>query len=528
VSATDRSETTVEEQLMRYADAISTSASERQEESWRRLESALGAPASRSSGPGGWRIAFALVPAIAVLAVAFALTRPAEAVVVAGQGPATAFVNGQPVALRVGDRIGAGVVIRTGAEGWVALQIEADRISIDVATTVSLRELSRFPRRAVVVEQQEGRTWSVLAKDDGRDYTLRTASGDVVARGTAFLVATPANGPTEVAMADGTVQVAAPAGAATVTAGQRAQLTAAPPKVETLSTQQLTTDAAASLVDALGRSCGAAGSDLPGCLAAAGKAFTLLPGVPKDLSVEVRVPSARSVAIGTGQATKAVAVPDQGTFRIKLQVSSADGAVKLDVKETAKRVKEGQAGTAQAKEESTRAAQEAKASTDKAAARATEAAAKAERLAAEAAAKAAAAAASGSEADRLAAATAAAEAREAAKDAEEAARDAAEDAAEAAKEAKEAEREAAEKAREEAQKAADKAKREAERAAREAAKAEEKAKEAAEKAAEKAKKDAEKAAEDAKKEAERAKETAKPGETPKPAETPKPSPTASR
>lgn len=500
---------TLEQQLMTYADAISTSAAPREQRSWARLRRALRAPESRTSRPWWrWRLPLVLAPVAAVAAIAFVLARPVEAVVVAGQGQATAFVNGQSLALRVGDRVPAGSVIRTAPDGWVALQIEGDRISIDTGSTVAIKELSRFPRQ-VVVEQQEGRTWNVLVKDEGRSYTVRTASGDIVARGTAFLVTTLANAPSEVAMAEGTVQVAAPAGSATVAAGQRARLSAAPPVVDALPTQQLTTDTTATLVDALGRSCGIGGNHLPGCLATAGKAFTVLAGIAKDVSVEVRLPAAGTVGIATAQLKQEVTVPGEGTFRIKLRFLASDSALTIDIKDTAKRVKEAKPGTEAARQENAKAAEEAKEAADKATAKATEAATKAAAKTAEAAQKAQVAATSGSDADRRAARQAAEAASEAAEKAKEAADDAAEDAKDAAEEAREAADKATEKGKEAAEKAAEKAKKEAEKAKEAAEKAAEKAKEAAEKTAEKFKDAAKDAAKEAKEVCEAATEKAK-------------------
>lgn len=481
----------LEDELMRYGEDIERGAAGRRERSWARLRATL--REAPQAGRPWWRIGLVLAPVAAAAVVAFAFLRPVEATVVAGRGEAIAIVDGREVALRIGDGVPAGSTIRTAPDGWVALEIEGDRISVDTGSRIVVRELSRLPRR-VVIEQLEGRTWNVLAKEAGRDYVLRTASGDVVAKGTAFLVTTPPDAPAEVAMAEGVVEVNAPAGSATVQSGQRARLTAAPPAVEPLPTQTLTTETAATLVDALGRSCAAGGSDVPGCLATANKAFTLLAGIGKELSLEFRANAAGNAPVTAGETKKEIAIPGQGTFRVKVSLSESGTTLKIDVKERARRVVTSREGSEEAKREAEKAAEEAQREAEQAAAKTKSAADRASAKATEAAEKAAKAAGSGSDADRKEAERAAEDAKRAADEARELAEDAKEDADEATEKAAKSTSKAAEQA-------ADKARKAAEKAKEESAKAAEKAKEAAEKAARKDDKSKDDAAKDAAKQA---------------------------
>lgn len=487
---------------MQYGEDTTRIASDPQRRSWERLRAALSAPNGERPGPPRrfWLALGALAAGAAVL-VTFILLQPVEAVVAAGRGELTAVVDGKAVALRVGDRLRAGAIVRTAADSWVALRIDGDTLSIDEKTEIVISELARFAQRRVIVQQSAGRTWNVLASDPGRTYVVRTSSGEVAAKGTAFLLSVPPTGNPELVTAEGVVELRAVAGRADVSSGHRAELSAAPPKPEPVPTTELSATAAATVVDALGRTCGPGASELPGCLATARQAFTLLPGIGREVSLRVRAPAAGTVGIAAGEVKKEITIPGQGTFRIKVVVSASGSTLKVEVRDTAKRVKEAPPGSEEAKREAESAAREAQEAAEKATRKAEEAAAKAAAKAAEAAAKAREAQASGSEEAKKAAAKAAEEAREAAEKAKESADEADEEARDAAEEAREAQRESAEKARKAAEEAAKKARKAAKEAAEKAKEAEEEAKTAAKDAAKQAKEACEAAAEKSKEEA---------------------------
>ncbi len=298
--------------------------------SWQRVRQALREPAPRPL----WAMAFsawrplALASAVAVAAIAFVVLQPPRAVVAAVYGQVTAAVGGQVITLRAGDELPAGASIVTPADGWVALRIGDDRLSIDTGSRVTLEEISRFPAR-VVIGQQAGRSWHVPATDPQRAYVVRTDGGEAIARGTAFLVTSGGGKPSEVVTVEGTVQVEAATGSVLVSAGQSVRLTAAPPQVENTPTARLEASIlGAVLRDALGRTC--AEAQLPGCLRS-GAGFTVLADVATELRIRVQMPGAGAVEVRGGDQRTEVTVPGQGTFEIKVSVHRSGTEVRVEV-----------------------------------------------------------------------------------------------------------------------------------------------------------------------------------------------------
>ncbi len=258
---TTHDETTdhLEELLMTYGKELGREATERQSRSWTRLRASLATLATprRRAGwrlPGFARVLAAAAAGTALIAgITLTLAGPADAYVAAGRGDATVTVGGRTSALNVGDRVPVGAEVRTADGAWVSLAIGDDRVGVDQASRVVVSEIARLPPR-IVIAQREGRTWNVLRSDPSRSFVVRTASGDVAARGTAFTVATPPNAPPEVAMAQGTVEVTGRTGTASVSAGQLLRL-ATTFEVEALPSTQVSSAAVSGAVDALGRTC---------------------------------------------------------------------------------------------------------------------------------------------------------------------------------------------------------------------------------------------------------------------------------
>ncbi len=328
----------IEERLAMLADEADLET--RRAHSWQSVRRALREPAPRPRRMPAWLVGWrplALASAVAVAAIALVLVQPPRAVVAAVHGQVTASVGGQVVTLRAGDALPAGASIRTPADGWVALRIGDDRLSIDTDSRVTLAELSRFPAR-VVIEQQAGRTWHVPATDPQRAYVVRTDGGEATARGTAFLVTSGGGKPSEVVTVEGTVQVEAAAGTVLVRAGQSVRLTAAPPAVEDAPTARVEASVlTAVLRDALGRTC--AEAQLPGCLRS-GSGFVVLPDIATDLRIRVQVTAAGAVNVRGGDQRTEVSVPGQGTFEIKVSVHRSGTEIRVEVERDVEEVED--------------------------------------------------------------------------------------------------------------------------------------------------------------------------------------------
>lgn len=313
----------------------------RRARSWYRLQRAMSEPAAPFRVAGAlvlvWK-PLALLSTVAIAALAFVLAQPPRAIVASVHGQVTAIADGRVTTLRAGDELSSGAVIETPADGWVALRVGEDRMSVDVSSRVILSELSRLPAR-VVIQQANGRSWHQPAHDPGRQYVVRTDGGDAIARGTAFLVVSAPGQAPEVTTVEGTVQVEGASGSATVGAGQLARLGAAPPVAEPAPVTRLDTTAGATLVDPLGRSCGQGSGDIPGCVAS-GSGFIVLPSAAKDLSIQVRTTAAGTVEVVAGGQRTEIAVPGQGTFQFKVEVRKSGSEVRLVVQPEAQRVEE--------------------------------------------------------------------------------------------------------------------------------------------------------------------------------------------
>lgn len=309
----------------------------RRARSWQRVRHALREPAPRplwAAAFSAWR-PLALASAVAVAAIAFLAFQPPRAVVAAVHGQVTATVGGQAITLRAGDEVPAGASIATPVDGWVALRIGDDRLSIDTSSRVTLRELSGLPGR-VVIEQATGRTWHVPATDQRRTYAVRTAGGEAIARGTAFLVTSGSGKDSEIVTVEGTVQVEAATGSVLLRAGQSVRLTASPPQVEGAPTTRVEASVAtAALRDTLGRTC--AEAQLPGCVRS-GSGFTVLADVAAELRIRVRVSGAGAIEVRGGDERAEVTVPRQGTFEIKVSVHRSGTEVRVEIEREAEEV----------------------------------------------------------------------------------------------------------------------------------------------------------------------------------------------
>src|SRR3990170_2799376 len=300
---------------------------------WRRVRATLNeAPPQR--GVSFLRPLFAvsaLASAVAVAAFMLSATFTPRAVVAAVHGEATVIIDGSAASLRTGDVLPAGATIQTPADGWVALRIGDDRLSIDTKSRIVIEQLSWFPSRAVVIQQQSGRTWNVRAKDPGRLYVVRTADGEAIARGTAFVVSNGGDQPGQVLTVEGKVEVKAPLGTVLTVAGQRVTLTAAPPSAEEFASFPLSTDVASTLIDALGRVCGGERTEIPGCFATA-SGFVIVPDLASDLRLRVKTTDdGQTVKVRVNDESTTVAAPTQGTFEIELEVK--DNGIKLKVEQ---------------------------------------------------------------------------------------------------------------------------------------------------------------------------------------------------
>lgn len=295
------------------------------ERSWQRVRTALRDPRYSAHWYDGlvaaWR-PMAIAAAAVAIAAALALLQPPRAVVAAVHGEVTAQTGTGTVTLRGGDEVPAGAVLQTSRDGWVALRIGDDRVSIDASSRVVIRELSRL---RVVIDQRSGRTWQVLRSDPLRTFVVHTDEGQATARGTAFLVSS-ANGAGEVVTVEGAVEVDGAHGKVLVRSGESVSLAAA--AVRQVATARLEASTASALRDALGRTC--VESQIPGCVRS-GTGFTVLADVAVDLRLRVKVSGAGQVEVRAGRERTEVAVPGQGTFEIKVSLRSEGTEVRLDV-----------------------------------------------------------------------------------------------------------------------------------------------------------------------------------------------------
>jgi hypothetical protein len=432
---------TPEELIVKYADEISREAAVREPRSWARFRALLRQPSRIWSWPTlrvpmlslRPSILFApgLAAVVAAAALALVLTQAPAAVVAAGFGEATMTVGGRTSALRPGDRVPEGAEIRTAPGAWVAVRIGEDRLSVDEASRVVVSELSGFPRQ-VTIDQLDGRTWNVLKKDPSRGYVVRTSDGGhVAARGTAFVVETRVGRESRVLTAEGAVEVKFRGSTALVSASQQLTLRAEL-EAEHIDMERISSAALTAVVDALGRSCGGDAPDLPGCIEAGQNAVSLLAGVAKEVSLEIRGTGTGTLPLTIGGVTREIEVPAGGTFRIKLEIEMKDGQLSFELKTKVTAAEEPKDAAEAAAEAQDKVA-EAQAKAERKQAKAAEAAARAVELRLVADELAAKAKATSSAADKRLAAKAEEDAREAEKKARDLENEAAEAVAEVAR-----------------------------------------------------------------------------------------------
>jgi hypothetical protein len=128
--------------------------------------------------------------------------------------------------LQVGDRVGAGVGVRTGPDDKLTLTFfEGSMVGLGAGTELVLSEVLSErdgSGRIILIDQLAGRTLCVVEPLSGGagQFEVRTPSAAVSVRGTEFSVALREDGTTDVAVTEGVVEVAAQGEVVTVSAGR--------------------------------------------------------------------------------------------------------------------------------------------------------------------------------------------------------------------------------------------------------------------------------------------------------------------